>query len=301
MSNTRRIAVVGLGSMGGAMASTLHRAGWDVTGFDPSDVARNAAAATGISTMAELRDLAGIPYAVLSLPSAHIVEATVPVLLSGPGTIAIIDTTTSEPGTSTSMAALAESHGACFVDAPVSGGREGAATGTLSAFVGATDTAAAAAQPVLEALTGGKYARIGGPGSGNVVKLLNNILAAANLVSVGEALGVAKAYGIDPAVAAASISNASGGSKVSSAMYPNWILSGTHDSGFSLGLMARDASLAVDIARQVGEQPELLAAAADQWQAALASLGPAADFTEIARTVAPAVTPAGAPGTTHIA
>ncbi len=82
---------------------------------------------------------------------------------------------------------------------------------------------------------------------------------------------------------------------------PALILSGTHDSGFSLGLMARDASLAVDIARQVGEQPELLAAAADQWQAALASLGPAADFTEIARTVAPAVTPAGAPGTTHIA
>ncbi|MFK4639235.1 NAD(P)-dependent oxidoreductase [Paenarthrobacter histidinolovorans] len=301
MSNTRRIAVVGLGSMGGAMASTLHRAGWDVSGFDPSEAARNAAAATGITTTAALRELAGIPYAVLSLPSAQIVEATVPVLLSAPGTVAIIDTTTSEPGTSTSMATLAESHGASFVDAPVSGGREGAATGTLSAFVGATDAAVVAAQPVLEALTGGQYAHIGGTGSGNVVKLLNNVLAAANLVSVGEALGVAKAYGIDPAVAAASISNASGGSKVSAAMYPNWVLTGTHDSGFSLGLMARDAALAIDIARQVGERPDLLAAAADQWQTALAALGPAADFTEIARTVAPAVTPAGAPGTTHIA
>jgi 3-hydroxyisobutyrate dehydrogenase len=294
-STERRIAVIGLGSMGGAMAATLHNAGWDVTGFDPSEAARTAASGAGIAITASVEDLAGTPYAVLSLPAASVVESTVPQLLASPGTVAIIDTTTSEPATSKQMAELAEARGAAFVDAPVSGGRDGAATGTLSAFVGATDAALAAAEPVLLALTGGRYNHIGGPGSGNVVKLLNNVLAAANLVSVGEALGVAKAYGIDPATAAASISGASGGSKVSAAMYPNWVLSGTHDSGFSLGLMARDAALAVDVAARIGEHPALLAAVAGQWQEALAVLGPRADFTEIARTVAPAVTPAGAP------
>jgi 3-hydroxyisobutyrate dehydrogenase len=298
-STERRIAVIGLGSMGGAMAATLHNAGWKVTGFDPSETARTAVSDAGIATTASVEDLAGTPYAVLSLPAASVVESTVPQLLASPGTVAIIDTTTSEPATSKQMAELAEAHGAAFVDAPVSGGRDGAATGTLSAFVGATDAALAAAEPVLLALTGGKYNHIGGPGSGNVVKLLNNVLAAANLVSVGEALGVAKAYGIDPAKAAASISEASGGSKVSANMYPNWVLSGTHDSGFSLGLMARDAALAVDVAAQIGENPALLAAVASQWQEALAALGPRADFTEIARTVAPAITPAGAPGNTH--
>jgi 3-hydroxyisobutyrate dehydrogenase len=298
-STERRIAVIGLGSMGGAMAATLHNAGWKVTGFDPSETARTAVSDAGIATTASVEDLAGTPYAVLSLPAASVVESTVPQLLASPGTVAIIDTTTSEPATSKQMAELAEAHGAAFVDAPVSGGRDGAATGTLSAFVGATDAALAAAKPVLLALTGGKYNHIGGPGSGNVVKLLNNVLAAANLVSVGEALGVAKAYGIDPAKAAASISEASGGSKVSANMYPNWVLSGTHDSGFSLGLMARDAALAVDVAAQIGENPALLAAVASQWQEALAALGPRADFTEIARTVAPAITPAGAPGNTH--
>lgn len=298
-STDRRIAVIGLGAMGGAMAATLHKSGWDVTGFDPSEAARAAAAQTGIPTTANLEDLAGTPYAVLSLPAASIVETTVPQLLAAPGTVAIIDTTTSEPATSKLMASLAEAQGAAFVDAPVSGGRDGAATGSLSAFVGATDAALAAAEPVLLALTGGKYRHIGGPGSGNVVKLLNNVLAAANLVSVGEALGVAKAYGIDPATAAASISEASGGSKVSANMYPNWVLSGSHDSGFSLGLMARDAALAVEVAAQIGERPALLAAVAGQWQDALAVLGPRADFTEIARTVAPAITPAGAPGTTN--
>lgn len=298
-STDRRIAVVGLGAMGGAMAATLHQAGWAVTGFDPSDAARAATADTGIPTTDNLADLAGTPYAVLSLPAASIVETTVPQLLAAPGTVAIIDTTTSEPATSKHMAGLAEAQGAAFVDAPVSGGRDGAATGTLSAFVGATDAALAAAEPVLLALTGGKFSHIGGPGSGNIVKLLNNVLAAANLVSVGEALGVAKAYGIDPAKAAASISEASGGSKVSANMYPNWVLTGTHDSGFSLGLMARDAALAVEVAAQIGERPALLAAVADQWQDALAVLGPRADFTEIARTVAPAITPAGAPNTTN--
>lgn len=293
----RRVAVIGLGAMGGAMAATLHRAGWIVTGFDPFDGARAAAAESGIKTTANLEDVAGTPYAVLSLPAASTVETTVPQLLAVPGTVAIIDTTTSEPATSKRMAELAEARGAAFVDAPVSGGRDGAATGTLSAFVGATDAALKTAEPVLLALTGGKYSHIGGPGSGNVVKLLNNVLAAANLVSVGEALGVAKAYGIDPATAAASISEASGGSKVSANMYPNWVLSGTHDSGFSLGLMARDAALAVDVAARIGETPALLAAVAGHWQDALAVLGPRADFTEIARTVAPAITPAGAPGT----
>ena len=294
----RRIAVIGLGAMGGAMAATLRQAGWDVTGFDPSEAARAAAAEAGIATTANIADLAGTPYAVLSLPAANVVEATVPQLLAAPGTVAIIDTTTSEPATSKLMASLAEAQGAAFVDAPVSGGRDGASTGTLSAFVGATDAALAAAEPVLLALTGGKYSHIGGPGSGNVVKLLNNVLAAANLVSVGEALGVAKAYGIDPAKAAASISEASGGSKVSANMYPNWVLSGTHDSGFSLGLMARDAALAVEVAAQIGENPALLSAVAGQWQEALATLGARADFTEIARTVAPAITPAGAPAST---
>ncbi|MGN7252411.1 NAD(P)-dependent oxidoreductase [Arthrobacter sp. SAFR-014] len=295
-STERRVAVIGLGSMGGAMAATLYKAGWEVTGFDPSEAARTAASGAGIATTASVEDLAGTPYAVLSLPAASVVESTVPQLLASPGTVAIIDTTTSEPATSKQMAELAEARGAAFVDAPVSGGRDGASTGTLSAFVGATDAALAAAEPVLLALTGGKYNHIGGPGSGNVVKLLNNVLAAANLVSVGEALGVAKAYGIDPAKAAASISEASGGSKVSANMYPNWVLSGTHDSGFALGLMARDAALAVDVAAQIGENPALLAAVAGQWQEALAALGPGADFTEIARTVAPAITPAGAPG-----
>ena len=284
---SQQIAVVGLGSMGGAMASALLQAGWQVRGFDPSPAARSAAQEGGVDTVDSLDQIAGTPYVVLSLPSAQVVESTLPVLLSRPGTRAVVDTTTSQPDTSAACADLAADKGVSFVDAPVSGGRDGAVAGRLTAFVGGTADALAAAQPVLEALTGGQYSHLGGPGSGNVVKLLNNVLAAVNLVAVGEALAVAQAYGVDPAAAAAGISGASGGSKASAAMYPGWVLSGTYDSGFALGLMARDAALAVETAKQRGTAPQLLAAASERWQEALAELGPAADFSEIARTVAP--------------
>ncbi|MGO2861546.1 MAG: NAD(P)-dependent oxidoreductase [Brevibacterium sp.] len=288
------IAVVGLGSMGGAMASTLARAGWTVTGFDPSPEARERAKEHGIRTEEDLTSATDHDYVLLSLPNAAIVRATVPVLLSVPSIIGIVDTTTSDPATSRAMASLAGDHGAAFVDAPVSGGRAGAAEGRLNAFLGGEAAAVETCRPVLETLTGGSFHHLGGPGSGNVVKLINNALAAANLASVGEALSIAQAWGVDPAVAAASVSNATGGSRVTSAMYPDWVLSGTFDSGFSMGLMARDAALAVAIAKEVGEDPQILGRTSALWQRSLESLGAGADFSEIARTVAPRLT-----GSTH--
>jgi len=182
------------------------------------------------------------------------------------------------------MAALAEEHGAEFIDSPVSGGRSGAASGSLSAFVGGSDEAVKAALPLLDALTGGNFRHVGPVGSGNVVKLLNNILCATNLAAVGEALDIAAAYGLDLGTAAEAISGASGGSKVSANVFPNWILSGTFDSGFSLGLMARDVSLALDVAAQKGASPKLLADTNRAWQEALAKLGPAVDFVEMPST-----------------
>jgi len=272
------------------MASALHDAGWQVAGFDPSPDARARAQEAGIAAVAELAALPACDFALLSLPSAELVARTVPQLLGADGLVAIVDTTTSEPATSAEMARRCGERGVAFVDAPVSGGRAGARAGRLAAFVGGTEASVAAAEPLLRALTQGGYRHLGGPGAGNVVKLVNNVLAAANLATVGEALAIARAYGVDPAAAAEAVSGASGGSRASSASYPDWVLSGTFDSGFALGLMARDAALAIDVARQRGEEPALLARVSERWQEALDALGPAADFTEIARVVAPTLT-----------
>jgi 3-hydroxyisobutyrate dehydrogenase len=279
-----RVGIIGLGSMGGAMATSLVAQGWTVLGFDPSEDARATAASAGVTPVDDVALLAGVPYIVLSLPSAKIVEATVPALLAEPGTIAIVDTTTSEPTTSQAMSELAARSGAQFVDAPVSGGNTGAATGTLASFVGGSDDAIAAARPVLEALTGGKWKHVGPAGAGNVVKLLNNMLVSANLLAVAEAMDVAAAYGIDLDSAVAALNTATGASTVSAKMYPEQILNGAFSSGFSLGLMSRDVALAYDVATRGGATPRIFAQTNEAWQQALATLGASADFTSATTT-----------------
>src|SRR5699024_11112151 len=142
----------------------------------------------GVETLSTLGSAAGTDYIVLSLPGADLVRSSVPELLSTPGTLGIVDTTTSDPATSREMASLGNGSGTAFIDAPVSGGRRGAQSGRLSAFVGADEQALRTCLPVLHILTDGQFEHLGGPGAGNVVKLLNNVLSKANLVSVGEAL-----------------------------------------------------------------------------------------------------------------
>lgn len=276
---SRNVGVIGLGSMGGAMAGTFVRQGWNVLGFDPSPEAQQRAGQQGVSTTSDLSDLAGHDYLVLSVPSAEIVEQAVPVLLSRTGTQAIVDTSTSEPETSAAMAELAESREAQFIDSPVSGGSSGAAAGTLSAFVGGSDAALTAARPILDVLTGGNYRHIGKAGSGNVVKLLNNMLCSVNLAAVAEAMDVVAAFGIDVDNAIGALNSATGSSHVSKRMFPDWILSGTFDSGFSMGLMARDVALALRVSQEAGTKPTIMATTNELWQGALAELGPKADFT----------------------
>lgn len=286
----RRVAVIGLGSMGAAMALTLQEDDWEVIGYDPSPHAQSAARAAGLALAESLDAVAGTPYVVLSLPSAAVVTATVPALLTRPGTHVVVDMTTSEPATSQRMAELTAAHGCSFIDAPVSGGRAGAATGALSAFVGGHPGAIRAAGPVLSTLTGGRVRVVGGPGAGNVVKLLNNVLCATNLIAVGEAMDVAAAYGLDVEVAAAAIAGASGSSDVIANAFPKWVFSGTFDSGFALGLMARDVALALDVASQQGATPAVLRATGTAWEHALAEAGPAADFVEAPATATTATT-----------
>lgn len=279
-----RLAVIGLGSMGGAMAATLRRAGWDTVGFDLSEAARSAAAEAGVTPLEDLADAAGTPYVVLSLPSAAIVRQAVPTLLSKPGTIAIIDMTTSDPATSREMATLANEHGVAFIDAPVSGGTTGAASGTLAAFVGGSDADVAASGRVLDDLTGGTWQHIGPAGAGNVVKLLNNMLASVNLLAVAEAMDVAAAWDIDLDRAIVALNTATGESRVSRKMFPDWVLPKNYTSGFALGLMARDVALALDVAKQGGADPQLFQLTDEAWQQALEALGPSADFVAATST-----------------
>lgn len=281
------IAVIGLGRMGLAMARTLLRGGFEVIGHDVLPSARARAGESGIAvaaTPAELFSRAKI--IVSSLPLGADVEA----IVSGedgllacvwePGSL-LIDTSTSEPATSRKLHAILREHGHGMLDAPVSGGPAGAQAGTLTMMIGGEEADLARAGPVLEALSA-KVIHVGGPGAGNVAKLVNNLLCAAHLVTNGEALRLARAAGVDPESVMRAVNAASGRSGVSEVNVPRWIMSESFDSGFTMGLMRKDVRLAVDLLRGIGAQAPLSEVVGAMWAASADGLGDDEDFNRMA-------------------
>jgi 3-hydroxyisobutyrate dehydrogenase len=252
----RRVGVIGLGNMGLGMAASLVRAGFAVLGTDISATRRGAAEAAGVAFHADAASiLHDADAAVLSLPFARDVEA----VLSAPEAllarrdrrVVVLDTSTSDPGTSRRLAALLGAAGHGFLDAPVSGGPSGAATGALTMMIGGSADDMALAQPVIAALSG-KAVHVGASGAGNIAKLVNNLLVAAHLITTGEALRLSEAAGLPAEDVLKVVNAATGRSAISEVMVPRWIAPGSFDSGFSAGLMRKDVRLALDLARQSG-------------------------------------------------
>lgn len=119
---------------------------------------------------------------------------------------------------------------------------------------------------MLEAMSA-KRTHVGGPGSGHVVKLANNYLCAAHLLTTAEAVAMAAKAGVDPAACLAGLNSGSGRSAVSEVNFPEWVLSERFDSGFTTGLMRKDLRLARDAAEQLGLPLPLLQAVVDAWHA----------------------------------
>ncbi|MGP9819959.1 NAD-binding protein [Salinarimonas sp. NSM] len=123
--------------------------------------------------------------------------------------------------------------------------------------------------------------RCGGPGAGNVAKLVNNLLCSAHLLLAGEALALGEAAGIDPRALAAVLAAGSGRSAAIETNLPTWVLSGTYDSGFTMGLMAKDVRLARALGEAVGALGPLSQAVAQTVAAGEARTGAAADFNRL--------------------
>ena len=280
------IGVVGLGNMGLPMAVTLVRAGFAVVGFDLSAERRALAAAQGIRAVAEVAVLLrAVDAVVSSLPHGRDVEALVltpaGLLERRDRRVMLVDTSTADPGTSRRLAALLEEAGHGHLDAPVSGGPAGAATGQLTMMIGGAEADFAAAQPLLAALSA-KAVHVGPSGAGNVAKLINNMLVAAHLITNGEAFRLAEAAGVKAEAVLQVVNAATGRSAVSEVFFPKWILPAGFDSGFSAGLMRKDVGLAAELAREIGIDLPLSATVAALWAGSREAVPDAADFTRIA-------------------
>lgn len=268
--------MVGLGAMGSAMAARLRASGVEVRGFDLDPGKR---APLGPDAAGDVEGVAG-PVVVLSLPHARAVAEVLDVLLPAmpPGGV-VCDTSTLAPDEARGFAANAEAAGCAYLDTPVSGGPAGAAAGTLAIMAGGEWLALERARPVLECLSD-RILHVGASGAGQVAKLANNLLVATHLVAAGEALGMARRAGVDPEIMLQAINNSSGRSAATTVNFPRWILSGAFDSGFSAGLMRKDARLAVELAQSVGAPLAACAAAVEAWGDP--AVPDAADFNRLA-------------------
>lgn len=284
---TITITVIGLGNMGRGMALTLQRAGFTVQGSDIDPVARQRLADEGLATLAP-EALGASDIYLLSLPTSAHVER---VLTESPGLLTlapkgsvIMDTSTSDPSVTRRLAARVEAAGFEWLDAPVSGGPAGAIEGKLGMLLGGSAATVARLEPVLDALSA-KATHVGGPGSGHVVKLANNYLCAAHLLTTAEAVAMARRAGVDPAACLEGLNSGSGRSAVSEVNFPRWILSETFDSGFSTGLMRKDLRLARQTADAL-EMPEgLLGKVVEAWHADTENLPDGEDFNAITRVL----------------
>lgn len=276
--------VIGLGSMGLGMAATLAARGFRTLGFDLSEERRSLAAKAGVTPVASIADAFGqADFLIFSLPTARDVAGVVNDHLAiledkAKGRLIIIDTSTSEPDVSRELAAKLEALGHGFLDAPVSGGPSGAAAGKLTMMIGGADRDVALAGPVIEAMAA-KVLHVGPSGAGNVAKLVNNLLAAAHMVTTSEGLKLALAAGIDPEAALGVINAASGRSMISEVHFPTWVVSNRFDSGFSMGLMRKDVRLASELAARSGADLPLAEMVAQLW--AGSALKDGEDFTRM--------------------
>jgi 3-hydroxyisobutyrate dehydrogenase len=264
-----RIGLVGLGRMGAAMAAHLAGTGAEVAGFD-LDPARGG--------LPRVEDVAA-PVVILSLPSEPAVEAVLESLLPAlPAGAVVADTSTISPIAARAFAERCAARGVGYLDAPVSGGPAGAAAGTLTVMLGGEPDVLARARPVLD-LIAARVLHVGGPGAGQVAKLVNNLLVATHLAVAGEALRIGEAAGVPAAALLEVVNTASGRSAATEVNLPRWVLSGAFDSGFTAGLMRKDVRLALELAEAVGAAPDACARAAAIWNAA--PVGDAEDFNRL--------------------
>ena len=168
-----------------------------------------------------------------------------------------------------------------LIDAPVSGGVKRAVEGTLAIMAGGEPAAITRCGTVFAAL--GTVFRTGASGSGHAVKALNNYLSAVALAATAEAMLAGGKFGIDPAVMLQILNHSTGRNTATEQKYPAYVLPRSFNSGFALGLMAKDLRIALGLTEALGTPDSLLSECAALWERAQRQLGFNADNTEIVR------------------
>jgi 3-hydroxyisobutyrate dehydrogenase len=250
-----QIGFIGLGIMGRGMAANILRAGypltvWNRTAARMDDLLKmGATAAATPAALAAQCDI--IITCVSDTPDVTAVVLGDNGVVHGiqPGAL-LIDCSTISPKATREIAAQVEAQGAFMLDAPISGGSEGAANGTLSIMIGGAAEQVERARPLLQTM-GKTITHVGEQGAGQTVKLVNQIIVVGTMLAVGEGLLFAQAGGLDLEKTLAAISQGAAGSWMLSARGPQAIARDWRP-GFTIDLQQKDLRLALQAADEMG-------------------------------------------------
>jgi 2-hydroxy-3-oxopropionate reductase len=249
------VGFIGLGIMGGPVAANLVKAGYQVTGYNRSPAKAEALAARGGRAAGSIAEaVRGADVVITMLPDTPDVEQVVlgedgVFAHAGSGTL-YIDMSTIRPDAAARIAAAGDERGVRVLDAPVSGGEQGAIDGTLSIMTGGDAADFEAARPLLEA-AGKTIVHVGPAGSGQTVKAANQLIVAGTIELVAEAIVFLEAHGVDTEAAMRVLGGGLAGSTVlqrkSGAM-----LRRDFKPGFRVELHHKDLGIVTSAAREAG-------------------------------------------------
>jgi 3-hydroxyisobutyrate dehydrogenase-like beta-hydroxyacid dehydrogenase len=283
MSDPMAIGFLGLGQMGAPMAERLLAPDVRLHVFDPRPeamapfVERGAVACASAAAVA---DRAGIVFACL--PSARVSEAVAAEVSGGAALRLYAEMSTIGREAVERIAALLEGRGIACVDAPISGGPAGARAGTLAMLAAGAPAARAAVEPWQRRIGREVFALGDRPGQAQVMKLVNNLLFAANLAAACEGFAMGAKAGLDPDAMLAMVNAGTGRSLITERVLEQ-VLSRRFAYGATLAVMDKDARLGLAEAAALEVPMWTIEQAARVWRLAAIRGAGAEDLTAIAR------------------
>ncbi len=250
-----RVGFIGLGTMGAAMAANLARAGFAVTAWNRTPDRAPELDGLGVKRAATPADVARsvetLVICVSDTPDVAAVLLGLDGVAAGarPGTL-VIDCSTISPGATRGFAGELAKRDIALVDAPVSGGSEGAQKATLTIFVGGEAADVERARPILAAL-GKTITHVGPIGSGQAVKAVNQVILAGTYLGVAEGIVLAMKAGLD----VEQVVGALGGGAAQSWVLANRagrMIANDYPLGFKVALHRKDLGIALELAEELG-------------------------------------------------
>jgi len=283
-----RVGFIGLGTMGAAMAANLVRAGFAVTAWNRTPDRAPELDGLGVERGATPADVASavetIVICVSDTPDVAAVLLGPDGVSAGarPGTL-VIDCSTISPAATRRFAAELAEHDIGLVDAPVSGGSEGAQKATLTIFVGGEAADVERARPILAAL-GKTITHVGPIGSGQAVKAVNQVILAGTYLGVAEGIVLAMKAGLD----VDQVVGALGGGAAQSWVLANRagrMIANDYPLGFKVALHRKDLGIALELAEELGADLPVSALAASLETELIAAGHADDDMSALARSI----------------